>query len=246
MKTQIVVLAAGKGKRMESADVPKVLIALHGKPIISYLLNELKKLKDLPSPVIVVGFKQEMVKDALGSEYAYATQEQQLGTAHAVWAARSKINADSVLVLYGDMPFIQANSLKKIVTLHKNQKAMLSMFTTHAPNFDGMYEGMNGFGRIIRDKYGNIVKITEFKDATDEEKRILEVNPGIYMFNTVWLWDNIDKIQNHNAQSEYYLTDMVELAIEQGHTVESLAIGPEEVFGINTQAHLLEASKLIA
>ncbi len=244
METQIVILAAGKGTRMETEDLPKVLMPLKGKPVISFLLEELEKLPHIPKPIIVVGFKHALVEEAFGATYPYALQEEQLGTAHAVWAARSKVTAKNILVLYGDMPFIRASSLKKIIELHKSQNPVLSMFTTHVPNFDGMYESMSGFGRIIRNEYGSIIKITENKDASDAEKKILEVNPGIYMFSTEWLWRNISHIQNNNAQGEYYLPDMVEIAIAEQERIESIPIGPEEVFGINTKMHLEQANKL--
>lgn|SRR3989338_4339780 len=245
MQTQIVILAAGKGTRMEGGAVPKVLIPLRGKPVISYLLEELQGLRGFPKPVIVVGYKHELVEQTLGDEYVYAFQANQLGTAHAVQAAREKISADNVVVLYGDMPFVRADSLEKLIQLHQEKQATLTMFTCTVPGFEGMYESMNHYGRIIRDTEDNIVKITEFKDAAPREQQIAEVNPGIYVFKSSWLWQNIDAITKDNAQGEYYLTDMVELAIRQGLPIYSLAISPEEVFGINTKSHLEEAKRLL-
>src|SRR6185503_15381992 len=102
MDTQIVILAAGKGRRMGKKEMPKVLIPLRGKPVISYLLEEVVKLKDLPPPVVVVGHKSTAVKDTLGKSYRYSLQRDQMGTAHAVWAAQPQISAKNVLVLYGD------------------------------------------------------------------------------------------------------------------------------------------------
>jgi bifunctional N-acetylglucosamine-1-phosphate-uridyltransferase/glucosamine-1-phosphate-acetyltransferase GlmU-like protein len=129
--------------------------------------------------------------------------------------------------------------------LHRDKKAKLSMFTSVAPSFSGEFESLNNFGRIIRDFSGKIIKITEFKDATEKEREIKEVNPGIYMFDTKWLWENIGKIKNKNAQGEYYLTDIVEVAIQTGVPVESLQVNPNEVFGINTIEQLRQAEALL-
>lgn len=245
MKLQIVILAAGKGKRMADNALPKILIPLKEKPVISYLLEELGKLSGVPSPVLVIGFKHSLVRKVLGKNYVYAYQRDQLGTAHAVLSAHEKISADNVLVLYGDMPFVKTASIKRLIELHRNNNAEISMFTCRVPNFVGAYESMNNFGRIIRDSYGNIVRITEFKDATEQERKIQEVNPGIYLFSTKWLWQGIDQIQNNNVQGEYYLTDIVEVAIGEGKKIHSLLIRPEEVFGINTKAQLDQAVKLL-
>ncbi len=243
MDTQIVILAAGKGKRMGQKEVPKVLIPLKGKPVISYLLTQVAKLKDLPPPVVVVGHRSTAVKDALGKSYRYALQRDQRGTAHAVWSAESAITAKNVLVLYGDTPFITASSMNKLIRLHNAGTAVISMFTAFVPNYDGIYKNFFHFGRIIRNKFKEIAKIQEFTDATEEEKAIREINPGIYMFNTAWLWENIDKIDDKNSQNEFYLTDIVEIAIAEGQTVQSLTIGPKEIFGINTLDQLAQAAQ---
>lgn len=229
---------------MTVTDTPKVLVMLKEKPLILYLLGELEKISQLAKPVVVVGYRYQQVKGVLGDDFIYAYQDQLLGTAHAVMCAEREVIADNILILYGDMPFIQAESLKKLMRLHYNQKANMSMFTSVVDNF-GEYPSMNSFGRIIRDVYGNIIKITEYKDASPEERNIREVNPGIYMFNTKWLFDNIHKIQNKNVQSEYYLTDMVEVAIGAGEQIYSLPIHPREVVGINSPEELVAAEKML-
>jgi bifunctional N-acetylglucosamine-1-phosphate-uridyltransferase/glucosamine-1-phosphate-acetyltransferase GlmU-like protein len=149
-------------------------------------------------------------------------------------------------VLYGDVPFVKASSLKKLMDLHYSQHAKVSMFTSHIPGFTGKYKPFESFGRIMRDRYGNIVKIKEFADAVPEERKIREVNPGIYLFNTSWLWNNIDQINNRNALHEFYLTDIVEVAIASGETIHSLSINFREVFGINTWSQLTYADKLLS
>ncbi len=231
MRNQILILAAGKGARMGS-DIPKVLISLNQKPIILHLLHELEKINQLAKPIVVVGFRYQDVKTILGDGYTYALQERQLGTGHAVMAAKGQIKAENILVLYGDMPFIKAESLKKLMHLHHDQSANISMFTTKVENFIALPSLLH-FGRIIRSSNGSIIKITEYKDATATERDICELNPGIYMFNTKWLFSNIHQIKNTNAQKEYYLTDIAELAIATGEKIHSLPINPKEVLGIN-------------
>jgi bifunctional UDP-N-acetylglucosamine pyrophosphorylase/glucosamine-1-phosphate N-acetyltransferase len=128
--------------------------------------------------------------------------------------------------------------------MHHEQSSNISMFTTTVNDFSA-YPSMNFFGRIIRDAYNNIIKITEYKDASPAERKIREVNPGIYMFNSTWLYDNIHKLQSQNAQGEFYLTDMVEVAIAAGETIQSLPINPKEVVGINSLEELQAAEKLL-
>ena len=243
MRNQLVILAGGQGKRMGNV-LPKVLVMLKQKPLILHLLHELEKITQLIKPVIVVGYKKEAVMGVLGDQYFYAFQEHQLGTAHAVFSAKSKIKAENILVLYGDMPFIKAESLKKIMRLHRDKDSKITMLTTNLPNFEGLYKGFFNFGRIIRGHNGKIIKITEFRDASERERKILEINPGIYIFNTKWLWENIKKIKNKNSQSEYYLTDIVEVAIEQGLIVNNFNVASKEVIGINSKEDLEEAEKI--
>jgi bifunctional UDP-N-acetylglucosamine pyrophosphorylase / glucosamine-1-phosphate N-acetyltransferase len=244
MQTQIVILAAGRGRRMGNIDLPKVLFPLHGRPLIMPLLEQVDKVSTQP-PVVVVGFKRSAVMTALGPRYIYAFQKEQLGTAHAVWCARPKITAKHILVLYGDMPFIKAASMKKLITLHQYHDSVISMFTTFAPDFRGNRASLNNYGRIIRDSYGNILKVTEYKDAGEKERKIKEVNPGIYMFNTEWLWSNIDLINNNNALNEFYLTDTVEVAIGESQHIRSITINPQEVMGINTLSQLERAKSVM-
>jgi UDP-N-acetylglucosamine diphosphorylase/glucosamine-1-phosphate N-acetyltransferase len=236
MRNQIVILAAGKGTRL-GGQVPKVLVMLKNKPLILYLMHELH-YRQLIKPVVVVGFGAEKVKAVLGNDAVYAHQAEHKGTAHAVMCAKKQIHAENILVLYGDMPFIKADSLRELMRVHHKKESVLSMFTTRVPNFDGVYKSMEHYGRIIRSYNKKISKIIEFKDATPKEREIKELNPGIYMFNTEWLWENIKLIKNKNAQKEYYLTDIVEIAIKQGINIQSLEIPPKQVIGINSREDL--------
>lgn len=245
MDTQIVILAAGKGTRMGTKEVPKVLVPLKGKSVISYLLEEVTKLKDLPPPVIVVGYKSTAVKEALGKGYRYALQRDQGGTAHAVWSAEPLITAKNVLVLNGDHPFTKSSSLKKLMHIHDSQQAVISLITAFVPNFDHEYKNFLHMGRILRNEFGEIIKIQEFADASEQQRAVREVNSGTYLFAAEWLWNNIDQINNKNAQNEYYLTDIVEIAINQGQKIRSLTISAKEIFGINTVIELEQAARFL-
>lgn len=244
MRNQIVILAAGKGTRM-GGSLPKVLVMLKNKPLIIYLLEQVDKINQLAKPVVVVGYKAEMVKTVLGDDYIYAQQKEQLGTAHALLAAKKYIKGQNILVLYGDMPFIKAASLKSLMALHHKKHSNITMFTALAADFRGANKSLESFGRIIRDAKKNIVKIVEYKDASSGQKKIRELNPGIYMFNTPWLWQHAGKIKNRNEQAEYYLTDIVEVAIAHGEHIQSIKIDPKEVMGINSREDLASAEKLL-
>jgi UDP-N-acetylglucosamine diphosphorylase/glucosamine-1-phosphate N-acetyltransferase len=235
---QIVILAGGKGTRMGETDTPKVLHPLHGEPLITHLLNNLKELSWDPKPVIVVGFKREQVMEALGDSYLYAVQEEQLGTGHAVLCAKPQITAQNILVLYGDMPFITAASLEKLVEKHQSSGGPVSMITTSVSDFSGAYASLEKYGRIIPDNENHIVAIREFKDATEQERKIEELNPGYYVLNTQWLWDHIGKITTQNAQNEYYITDIIAIAIASGLGIQSISVPPDELLGVNTKDEL--------
>lgn len=243
MDVQFLILAAGKGTRMNSA-LPKVLVGLNGKPLIQHLLDNIKPALTEYHPVIVVGHQYELVQSYLGLNYIYAFQEGQFGTAHAVSAGLPKIEAENVLVLYGDMPFIKAETIRKLAQLHEDSKALFSMLTTVVPNFENENNSFMGFGRIIRDSDGQLEKIQELLDASPQEKQIKEVNPGIYLFNTNWLREQIGKIPK-NKHGEYYLTDMVELAIKKGIGITTAKVDSREVFGVNTPAQLADAAKML-
>jgi len=245
MRNQIVILAAGKGTRMGNANVPKVLVMLKNKPLILHLLDEVEKVNQLVKPVIVVGYMYNKVKDVLGSDYLYAIQDKQLGTAHALLSAKHRITGKNILVLYGDHPLIKAKSLKALMALHHKKNSNISMFTTAVPNFSGSNKSFENFGRIVRDNQKRITKIVENKDASAGQKKIKELNSGIYMFNTAWLWEHAKKIKNQNAQAEYYLTDIVEVAIAHGEQIQSLPIDSKEVIGINSPQDLKLAENMV-
>lgn len=245
MTQQIVVLAAGKGTRM-GGEVPKVLLPLNnGEPIVLHLLNQIRDLPQATKPIIVVGFKKEMVMEVLGEEYIYVTQIDQKGTGHAVLSAKDQIVAENFIVLNGDMPFTTKESLQKLIDSHHSNHSAVSMVTVKLSNFDEGNKYFSSWGRIIRNLDGEVNKIREYKDSTEQEKLITEVNTGTYMFNSSWIWDKLSQITDDNNQHEFYLTDIVELAIKDGKKVNSFSIEPREAYGINNPEDLDFARKIV-
>lgn len=241
--TQIVILAAGKGSRMNHPELPKPLVPLRGKPLLGYLLDKLTEFKD--KIVIVVGYKKEKVTDFAGPEYSYAEQLDQKGTAHAVLAALDKLTAKNVVVLLGDMPFIKKESIERLIEKHVRENSKVTMFTVSIPNFEGTWSAYQGFGRVIRDSQGELIGVKEASDVDDLEREITELNPSTYVFDLEFLRENISKINNDNAKGEYYLTGIVELCTKAGIEIHSVELPPEEAFGANTPEELQIAETLI-
>ena len=241
---KVVILAAGKGKRM-GAEVPKVLVTVKGKPMIEYLVRAVIKSGIDQHPVIVVSpDNKEFIEKAL-HKYAcrFAVQSKQLGTGHALACAKKAIGkrADHFFVFYGDHPFVKATTIRRIGFSHNG---VITIMTTGVRDFKGWRRNFYHWGRVLRN-YGHIKAIVEFKDADEEIRKVREVNPAMYCFNAKWLWQNIDKLKNDNVQQEYYLTDLIKLAFKEGLRVESFPIDPEEAMGINTKEELEIAKKLV-
>ncbi len=237
-KIGVVVLAAGHGKRMQS-EIPKSLTPLHGKSLIMHLLERIDVSGVASKLVIVVGQKREQVMEALGDKYTYAIQEEQLGTGHAVMSAKKEIgDVDHLLVLYADMPYISPETIKNLVEKHISESATLTMATITVPDFDEWRAGFFDFSRVIRDGEGKIVKTIEKKDQSEEEQKILEVNPAYMIFDSNWMWKNMQNISNKNSQGEYYLTELIKIACDEGEPIASISIEPKEALGVNTKEQL--------
>lgn len=238
-----VILAAGKGTRMKSV-FPKVLFEIFSKPLLGWVIDSISSLQDLKENIVVIGNGAQLVSEYLNKNYKNAStvlQEKQLGTGHAVSMAMDKLKGfeGNVLIVCGDTPLIQKETLEKFVQYHNENKAALTVMTAF---FDNPF----GYGRIIRNEDNNVVDIVEQKDATDIQKAIKEVNTGIYLLD----WDKIkeafSKLQNNNAQGEYYLTDIVKWSFNQGFKTLGFSIEDNsETFGINSRSNLATASKIM-
>ena len=231
---RFVVLAAGKGTRMKQTT-PKALTLVGGKTILQYLIESIEVSKVDGVPLIVTGPEGNRLCDAFNTNCEYVSQKEQLGTAHAVMMTREALKeAKTVIVLYGDHPFISPESLRRLAERHQERNNTITMMTTVVPNFDGWYSAFKFWGKILRGANGHISGIREYKDASEIEREIREVNPALFCFNAKWLWKNIDLVKNDNIQKEYYLTDLVQMAVAQSEKISSLMIEPEEAVGINT------------
>jgi bifunctional UDP-N-acetylglucosamine pyrophosphorylase / glucosamine-1-phosphate N-acetyltransferase len=237
--THIIVLAGGKGVRMKS-DSPKVLIEAKGKALIEHLLNNIEPA--CARPTIVVGYKGEEVIAHLGADrYEYVWQKEQLGTGHAVAAAKANLsgkNFESIVVLYGDHPRVTATTVSTLIEARIKNDATIGMGTIVIPNYEGDYKLFDRFSRVLRDEKGEVIGSVEFKDASDLEREITEVNPSYYCFDAEWLWNNIDSLENRNASGEYYLPDLVKRAFDQAKKVVAVPVDPVEGMGANTPEEL--------
>lgn len=236
-KTKIVIMAAGKGTRMES-DLPKVLAPLKGKPMIRHLLETMSKIYK-GKPIAIVGYKKELVKKELGNLCSYALQKKQLGTAHAVACAEKKCgNAENIIVLSSDQPYVKEETIIESLKKHKKSKAKITFTTTVVPNFEGWRKYFLSHGRILRKKR-EIIGIREYKDASEKEKRIKEVNTACcYVFDAKWLWKNLKKVKNENLKGEYYLTDLIQIARDSGEKIENIKMENYESLGANSKEEL--------
>jgi bifunctional UDP-N-acetylglucosamine pyrophosphorylase/glucosamine-1-phosphate N-acetyltransferase len=221
------------------SKLPKVLHPLAGKPMVWHALEAVQGLTDL-SPILVVGYKAEAIREAMGDACEYVLQEHQLGTGHAVACARSLLEgkADTLLVTFGDMPLLRKDSLEKLAQMHAASNSPVTM-----TSFIG--DEARGFGRVVRNETGEVIAIVEQVDATPEQLAIREYNVSAYCFQADWLWRALDKIPV-SPKGEYYLTDVVGLAVADGYPVQSLVLeDPVEAIGINTKVHLATAEKIL-
>lgn len=239
----IVVLAAGKGKRMGNPDLPKVMASLDDRPLISYVLGQAYAL-DPSRVVVIVGHHGELVRDFVAEHYPhtlFAWQREQLGTGHAVMQARQELgDADcDVLILSGDVPLITGSTLHDFVRRHRESHSTVSVLSCTMPD-------PTGYGRIIRSDDGLFAAIVEQRDATAEQQAVTEINSGMYVVDRRALFEALASVGNANAQNEYYLTDVVGIVAGKGGTVSAfLAEDHSELQGINTMAELDHALRTL-
>ncbi|KAE8755039.1 MULTISPECIES: bifunctional UDP-N-acetylglucosamine diphosphorylase/glucosamine-1-phosphate N-acetyltransferase GlmU [Paraburkholderia] len=232
----IVILAAGTGKRMRSA-LPKVLHPLAGRPLLAHVIDTARALKPTRL-VVVVGHGAEAVREAVAApDVQFAAQEQQLGTGHAVQQALPLLDpSEPTLVLYGDVPLTRASTLQALTDRAGRGGYGVLTVTLDDPS---------GYGRIVRDQHGKVSRIVEQKDATPEQLKIAEINTGIIVAPTERLGAWLAALKNDNAQGEFYLTDAVEMAIEAGLEVVTTQPDEEwETLGVNSKQQLAELERI--
>lgn len=239
-----VILAAGKGKRMKNPDLPKVMYRVNGKPMVDHVVELAHKLGSA-SIVAIVGFKREVVmehlREAFGDTVAFAVQEEQLGTGHAIMQTESMLKdfGGDVLVLSGDVPLLTEKTMRQLLRTHRESDAVMTVLTARI-------EDPTGYGRIIRLSDGAVDRIIEEKDATPEERKIDEINSGIYVFRCKELFGALHHISPENAQHEYYLTDVLGFFAHHGMRVSAvLAKHFDEIRGVNTVDQLIEAERAL-
>lgn len=241
MALAIIIMAAGKGTRMQS-ELPKVLHRANGRPLIDYVLNTASSL-DPATTVLIVGHQADLVKEAT-AQYGViaALQEPQLGTGHAVMQAEEHLSdfVGEVLILSGDAPLVDTKTLQELIAFHRARNGAATVLTAEL-------DDPTGYGRVIRQQNSDgVLKIVEHKDASREELAVKEINSGIYVFNAKLLFEALAKINTNNVQKEYYLTDVFGICFQSGKRVYAFKTkNPNEILGINTPEQLMEAERLL-
>lgn len=234
------ILAAGLGTRMKSTKA-KVLHEVLFKPMLIHVLDTVKSL-NLDHTYVIVGHQRQTVAALVAGYRADSiTQEEQLGTGHAVLCAEKELSrtGGTVLILSGDVPLVKSDSLRAMLADHRENKPALTLMTT-------TLEDPANYGRIVRNSAGGLLEIVEEKDATDTQKKIREINAGIYCAEVSFLFGALKKVGSNNKQGEIYLTDIAKIAIEMGLQVGIFSgAGAEEVLGVNSRAELAAANKYL-
>ena len=239
--TGVIILAGGEGTRFNQgkpSGKPKVLYEVDNKPLINYSLEVLEKI-GVGEVVLVVGYKGDEIKKALGPKYKYAIQEKALGTGDATSKGLEKIsiNVEEVMVLYG-ADIYSKKTLENVLNIHSKNDPQVTFVTK-------LVEDPAGFGRIVRDQEGQIKAIVEEKVATDAQKRIKEINDGCYVFEKNWLSKNIGSLSVTKVK-EYFLTDLVESAIKEGSKVETYTVkDPTDWIGVDSFEDIKNAQEVL-
>lgn len=233
---QVIIMAGGKGTRMNMTDMPKTMIPVAGMPIVEHIVRAAEEAVPETKPAVVVGFQGHTIVGHFGDRIVAAEQKEQLGTGHAVACAaplfRDRKVAGSVIVLAGDQPLLSADTVRAILAHREETGATIALGTVVVPDFTGLHEHLLHYGRIVRDADGNVARIVEYKDATGEERDIREVNTSVYCFDAEWLWSHIDALGSDNAAKEFYLTDLIGMAMEEGRKLSALPL-PDPLEGLN-------------
>ena len=238
MKLKTLILAAGKGTRMKS-DMPKVIHKVNGIPMITKIIDTLSGLNPEEN-ILILGHKKEEVLKVVGENCDYVLQTEQLGTGHAVIQAKEKLEGydGDVMILCGDTPLLRESTLKSLYEYHKESGAVTTILTS-------IYENPFGYGRIVKED-GLVKAIVEEKEASEEIKKIKEVNGGVYCFNSKELFKALDKIDNNNEKGEYYLTDVIGIQVSENKKVQSFILEDKmEILGVNSKVELAQAGKVL-
>jgi len=242
---QPIILAAGKGTRMGS-DLPKTLFPISGKPMLAYILEALSVAGNCLPPLIVVGHKGDQIKAFVQNQLKTIEQIDLSGTGTAAKIALTEVpkEVSKVFIIYGDHPFINASSIKMIEEVHDKTEATITLGTVTVPDFSDWRQVFISFGRVLRNVKGEVQEIREYKNANETEQSVREVNPGFYCVNRAWLEATLSQIERDSVSGEYYLTDIIALALDEGKKVETISLKPEEALGINSQADVALAESL--
>lgn len=238
MKLKTLILAAGKGTRMKS-DMPKVIHKVNGIPMITKIIDTLSGLNPEEN-ILILGHKKEEVLKVVGENCDYVLQTEQLGTGHAVIQAKEKLEGydGDVMILCGDTPLLRESTLKSLYEYHKESGAVTTILTS-------IYENPFGYGRIVKED-GLVKAIVEEKEASEEIKKIKEVNAGVYCFNSKEIFKALDKIDNNNEKGEYYLTDVIGIQVSENKKVQSFILEDKmEILGVNSKVELAQAGKVL-
>ena len=235
-KISALILAAGKGTRMKS-DLVKVLHLLNGKPLLSYSL-EIARAVGAEKTVVIIGHQADLIREQFKQEnVSFVEQVEQLGTGHAVLQAKGHFEGyrGTVLILCGDVPCLKVATVQRLIARHFEEGAAVTVMSI-------VLDDPGSYGRVVTAENGEVLKIVEARDASPDEKRIREINTGIYCADGRFLFEAVSGIRNDNAQGEYYLTDIIEIARGKGLPVRSfIARDAIEVMGINTPEDLERA-----
>lgn len=236
-----IILAAGKGTRMKS-DLAKVLHRINGRPMLAYSVDLASRMGSQKT-VVVIGHQAALIRETFsGHPLIFVEQHEQLGTGHAVLQAKEAFRGyqGTILILCGDVPLLRKSTISALYDGHLEKKSAVTVMTT-------ILQDPGNYGRVVTGADGQVMKIVEQRDATEEEKKIREINTGIYCADSSFLFDAVGRIRNDNAQHEYYLTDIIEIARLGGLRAGSyIASDPLEVMGINTTQELDTAARCMA
>jgi len=235
-----VIMAAGQGKRINAQDIPKVLYPVCGKPMLRYVYDAIKPVAD--EVIIITGFQGKKVEAEMsGEKVKFAHQAERKGTAHAAMQAEKLLKGGDgiVLIINGDGPLFSELTFRELARRITEDGYTLAIESA-------IEDDHPAYGRVLRDAEGKVIGIREAKDATPEELKIREKNPGIYAVKNSWLWPALKKIKKSKVSGEYYITDLVEIAIHGGEKVEAIPMkDPREIKGVNTIEELREVEEIL-